>query len=251
MTKPPSAIGPPPHDLFAEQADLPGTDAQLVASMQRVECVKRTGERVHYTGQMSFDHTTLVGPPTRLQGGLHGPARLLTVLDAIEAHDTETSFPSGYNLRIGRGIRLFEPVDFTAIYHPGPDWLLETRFDDTDRLTGTAFALPTSHPAFATDQLAPWRKVYTEANTGKPEELQILSIPHKISGPLFWAEFDVPALVEAMPGLGRFLLDDDHVGPAFLSYYLDNVAILSQATQLNNPMFTIQFAMAVRLMLPP
>lgn len=243
-----SKIGPPPDDLFAKQSDVPAVDALLAQSVKSLVELPalRAGQR-RFQGQMNFDHVALVGPPTRLQGGLHGPGRTYTILDAIAHHNHATTFPSGYSVRIGSGIQLFKPVSFTAEYQSSAaGWQLATKFEDSDKLAGLAFSLAPTHPVFSPDILNSWRGRYEAAKPSAGESIRILSIPHFATPELFWAEFDFQQLFGAAPGLRRFTQDGESVGLSFMTFYLDNVAILSQATLLQNPMFTIQIGIAFR-----
>lgn len=243
---PATSIGPPPKDLFASQADLPATDALLEAAIKTITPASSPRAGVsRYVGQANYDHATLVGPPTRLQGGLHGPGRTLALLPRIAEHHAGLTFPCAYSIRIGAGIKLFENVPFVADYEQSDSaWWLATRFANSDKLSGMAWSLTAAHSVLSAADLPVWQQRYQRALKLVPQARDVLNIPHYDSDDLFWAEFDLPRLFSQFPGLRRFSADGQTVGTAFMTYYMDSVAILSQAVKLLNPMFTIQMGVA-------
>lgn len=221
-------------------------DRLIEESLQQLERSSPTPAR--YKGQMKFDNLALMGPPGRLQGGLHCVGRLFPILRKISEHPDEQTFPCAFYTRLGRAIPLFEEIDFTATYHSTTEqeWRLTTRFQGTDRLNAALWSIK-NRDLLSPDAWRPWQERFEAAcNSDKREDLVLFGTSYQRTEDLMWCSFGPNPDDTELKSLQRFAVSDSDYGLAFVCYHLDILGALAQRKTMEwTPHFTTHVSLAL------
>lgn len=253
--KTPSPGTPPQGDQYGPPAEdpwtfLPQTDPLDDLVDKSVCSVKSAGEphgeMSFFEGSMKFDNMALMGPPGRLQGGLHCVARTFPILHRIETHKKKRMFPCAINVRLAKAIPLFQEVPFTATYSEGENgWWLTSRFLKTDRLDAAAWQLP-NRPLLSETEIARWKAAHRQALEEKTrQEVRIMGLDYVGTSELFWGIVPAGSPHDKKSPVHRFLTREGKLSLAFLCYHLDIVGAIALAVQLQQPRFTTHVALTI------
>lgn len=221
-------------------------DRMLDQSLQQFEPGVRS--RASYEGRMKFDDLALMGPPGRLQGGLHCVGRLFPILRRIAEHRDKETFPCAFHANLGKAIPLFETVTFTAEYHSSekPGWALTTRFMETDRLNAALWSM-SNRTLLSPDAWLDWRRRYEEQrDSPERENLILFGTNYQRTEDLMWCTFGPNSENAHTRAQDRFAVDEGSYGLSFVCYHLDILGALAQrrATEWS-PHFTTHVSLAL------
>ncbi len=160
MTEPAlTSLGPPEKNPWGDAAGWKPLDTLVEDSLLSMKELERSPDGIHrFRGEMKFAHQALMGPPGRLQGGLHCVARIFPLLRRISIHEHASTFPCRIYVRLEKGLPLHETVPYEASYQRSKDgsWWITSRFCDTDKLDAGAWSVGNS-PLLDSAHWAPWR----------------------------------------------------------------------------------------------
>lgn len=249
MTEPVlSPAGPPEKNPWGDTTGWKPLDTLVDDSLLSLQEGSRRSDGIHrYHGEMKFAHPALMGPPGRLQGGLHCVARIFPIVRRIGHHEHADTFPCRIYVRLEKGLPLNETVPYEANYHRNPDgsWWITSRFCDTDRLDAGAWSVGRS-PLLDPAHWESWKARFERAATDPGQKsMRIMSTEYLFAEELFWTVIDPAA--PAAPGtmLKLFEADGGHYSVAFICFYLDIIGALSKAVDGFNPQFTTQVALEI------
>jgi len=195
-----------------------------------------TADGAHLEGAMRFG-AALEGPPGRLHGGFHAFVRTFPILDRVEAHAAERTFPCSLDVQIRRPLLLETPVPFEARYVRTPDGFeLETRFDRSDRLLATLRSRPAG-PLLSPAELARLRALY-EASQPFEESFRLMGVNVQLAPGLVCVDSGDPLHREATSHFGALLEPSGEIGPVLMATQLDAVGAIAQGTRMRHPHFT-------------
>lgn len=201
----------------------------------------------NYSGTMKFAHPALMGPPGRLQGGLHCVARIFPILRRIERHEHNRTFPCRIYVRLEKGLPLNEEVPFTASYHQTDrgHWWMTSRFSGTDKLDAGAWSVADTsllHP----EKWESWRERFQKVSADPGRRIQkVMTTEYESSGDLFWCRITPEQMQTPAAMLRVFETGDGQYSAAFICYYLDVIGALAKATEGFHPQFTTQVSLEI------
>lgn len=190
----------------------------------------------------AFFGEALAGPPGRLHGGLHGYARVISVLRALRGPDALASaFPLTLRMRIERALPLVTPLTFEGTYRTtGDAYELTTRFSDTPKLDAqAASALP-----LADEAAAPFRELFARFASEPARTLSIRgSFPVTAHRSGCYIDLDEDFL--AIPGneLSSALLPDGSMDAAFTCIALDWLGAIGMGVRWQAKLYTTRLAL--------
>lgn len=204
----------------------------------------RAGQRC-FEGTARYDSLSLMGPPGRLQGGLHCVGRLFPILHRIPDHTPE--YPCAFFARLGRVINLQEDVPFEARFgrEPSGRWWLSTRFGGTERLDAAVWQPRHTHTLQPVHWSALKDRYLAARESSERGQLSMMGLRLESIDDLFWSVIQPEQHRDPGAGLARFLTAPDEFGLAFVCYYLDAVGALSQVYLRGVPHFTTQLALTL------
>lgn len=189
-----------------------------------------------FRGSAFFDEA-LAGPPNRLHGGLHGYARVVSVLRALRGQEALASaFPLSLRMRIERALPLVTPLTFEGSYRSADaGFTLTTRFSDTPKLDAWAeSAQPLSEAA-----VAPFREICARFASEPARTLSIRgSFP--VTAHRSGCYIDLEDDFFAIPGneLSSALLPDGGMDAAFTCIALDWLGAIGMGVRWQAKLFT-------------
>lgn len=235
-----SPLGPPEANPWGDVTGWKPLDTLIDESLlSYTETGVANGAR-HFAGEMKFGHPALMGPPGRLQGGLHCVARIFPLLRRVQEHDPAATWPCRIYVRLERALPLYETIPWEAAYrrHVNGQWWITSRFAGTDKLDAACWSVPkTEH--LDSRRWDRWRERFTAASS-RPDlrKVKVMATEYESHGDLFWTRVD-PAQIRT-PGqmLRLFEAGEGHLSLAFVCFYLDVIGALSKALDGFRPQFT-------------
>lgn len=234
----------PPWKKYAGAEPL---DRLLDQSLLAVD--RQEGPAGRYRGRMKFDHMALMGPPGRLQGGLHCVGRCFPILKRIPEHQGENPFPCAFYVRLGKPLPLFKDVDFTAGYaRRGPrQWHLTTRFSGTERLDAALWPAD-GRPEFMPEHWSSWRDRYRKAlQDSRRDKVTLFGMNYERTAELMWTTFETTQDEWGRNSLRRFEVEPGRYSLSFMCYHLDILGAMAQReAQEWAPHFTTHVALGLK-----
>jgi len=243
-----SSLGPPEKYPWGDISSWKPLDTLVDDSLLSMEELGRQPDGIHrFRGEMKFAHQALMGPPGRLQGGLHCVARIFPLLRRISVHEHASTFPCRIYVRLEKGLPLHETVPYEANYFrsDGGVWWINSRFCGTDKLDAGAWSVGDNHLLDPTHWTA-WRDRFAVASKNPSRQMsQVMATEYEHADDLFWTITD-PGKVR-MPGsmLRLFEAGEGYFSVAFICFYLDIIGALSKALEGYRPQFTTQVALEI------
>ncbi len=184
----------------------------------------------------------LAGPPGRLHGGLHGYARVVSVLRALRGDAALAgAFPLSLRMRLERALPLATPLTFEGTYRDSGDaFQLTTRFSDTPKLDAEAHSVA----PLGDDAVAPFRTL-VERFASEPARTLSIRGSFPVTAHRSGCYIDLTDDFFAIPGneLSSALRPDGTRDAAFTCIALDWLGAIGMGVHWQAKLFTTRLVL--------
>lgn len=188
----------------------------------------------------------LTGPPGRVHGGIHPILRTVPILERLGV----TAGPLR-RIRVDAALQKALPIGTTARFDghlesTDDDFILETRFLESDRLVARA-TRPAEGPLANPGDLARLRDRFAVAQEESRSITRIVGIEYEHTPSLVWLDLRTTESIRSVAHVRGSFSESQGFGLAAFSTQLDSVGVLARAEALRHPHFTTRIEVSIDL----